>query len=115
MFINGLTIPSSDSMESQYKDSYSSKRSSSQNPHDSDQYSKKHKQVDSLKPSRQLSLRNLSLDTDDQDLVSFASPFGKVVSAVVFKGKGQGIIQMDDISSAIALVQHYSQTQAFIR
>jgi hypothetical protein len=67
------------------------------------------------KPSKIILIKNLPSDASEPELVSLASPFGRVSSILMMKGKGQAFVQMEDEISSTALVEHYSSEQPSIR
>lgn len=51
----------------------------------------------------------------EAELYTLCAPFGKVVTAVIMKGKGQALVQMQDQAGATALVDFYSKNPAMLR
>ncbi|KAL6058089.1 Polypyrimidine tract-binding protein 2 [Balamuthia mandrillaris] len=66
-------------------------------------------------PSPVVHVRNLPQDCSEQEITAIACPFGRVERVFMLKGKNQAFVQMQDLQTATALVQYYSQVQGNIR
>jgi len=60
------------------------------------------------KASRVLHVRNTPPDVSEVEVIRLGIPFGKVTNVLVLVGKGQAFIEMEELSAAQAMVQHFS-------
>ncbi|KAJ4460339.1 putative Polypyrimidine tract-binding protein 3 [Paratrimastix pyriformis] len=60
-------------------------------------------------PSRVLHLRNVTTDISQNDILTLAVPFGTVQHVVLLRAKNQCLLQFQDVASATAMLQYYSQ------
>lgn len=67
------------------------------------------------KVSKVLHCRNIPIDITEQELVAFASHFGRVTNVLILKGKSQAFIQMESERAAEELFNYHSSMQATIR
>jgi len=74
----------------------------------SGQDNKRLRMEDGGKASRVLHVRNTPPDVSEVEVIRLGIPFGKVTNVLVLVGKGQAFIEMEDLSSAQAMVQHFS-------
>eukprot|EP00026_Physarum_polycephalum_P002718 Phypoly_transcript_02726.p1 GENE.Phypoly_transcript_02726~~Phypoly_transcript_02726.p1 ORF type:complete len:556 (+),score=101.07 Phypoly_transcript_02726:920-2587(+) len=66
-------------------------------------------------PSKVIHIRNVPLETTEGELYTLCAPFGKVETAVIMKGKGQALVQMQEQAGATALVDFYTTNPAMLR
>eukprot|EP01094_Clydonella_sp_ATCC50884_P019089 TRINITY_DN365_c0_g1_i1.p1 TRINITY_DN365_c0_g1~~TRINITY_DN365_c0_g1_i1.p1 ORF type:complete len:508 (+),score=192.92 TRINITY_DN365_c0_g1_i1:219-1742(+) len=66
-------------------------------------------------PSRVLHVRGLPQDCTEPELIAVACAFGRVTNILMLKGKNQAFIEMQDETTATALVQYYNSVRATIR
>jgi len=60
------------------------------------------------KASRVLHVRNTPADVSEVEVIRLGIPFGKVTNVLVLVGKGQAFIEMEELSSAKAMVDHFA-------
>jgi polypyrimidine tract-binding protein 2 len=66
-------------------------------------------------PSKVIHFRNVTPDITQNDLLLLASPFGAVEQVVMMRSRNQALMQMKEVSSAINLMQYFSNVQAHVR
>ena len=58
-------------------------------------------------PSRVVHIRNVSSDANESDIMNLGLPFGKISNILLLKGKNQGLIEFQDLSSAKCMVSYW--------
>ncbi|BBM99468.1 hypothetical protein MPTK1_1g21460 [Marchantia polymorpha subsp. ruderalis] len=66
-------------------------------------------------PSKVLHVRNVGPEITEHDLLQLAQSFGVVQKVVMLRAKNQALLQMQDIPSAISVMQYYSTVQPSVR
>lgn len=66
-------------------------------------------------PSKVIHVRNVGLEISENDLLQLFQPFGVISKLVMLRAKNQALIQMQDIPTAIAVLQYYGNVQPSIR
>eukprot|EP00245_Coleochaete_scutata_P008098 TRINITY_DN240_c0_g1_i1.p1 TRINITY_DN240_c0_g1~~TRINITY_DN240_c0_g1_i1.p1 ORF type:complete len:476 (-),score=95.34 TRINITY_DN240_c0_g1_i1:459-1886(-) len=66
-------------------------------------------------PSKVIHVRNVGPEISEQDLQQLAQSFGAPHKIVVLRAKNQALIEMNDLSSAIQMIQYYTTMQASVR
>jgi polypyrimidine tract-binding protein 2 len=66
-------------------------------------------------PSKVLHVRNVGHEITENDLLQLVQPFGVVAKTVMLRAKNQALIQMQDVASAVNVVQYYTNTQPSVR
>lgn len=58
-------------------------------------------------PSKVVHIRNISSEANESDLMNLGLPFGKIANILLLKGKNQGLIEFQDLSSAQCMVSYW--------
>lgn len=66
-------------------------------------------------PSKVLHLRNLPESVRENEVAGLALPFGRVANILLLRQKNQALLEMEDVSSATALIGYYNQLPATLR
>jgi len=66
-------------------------------------------------PSRVIHIRNIPSDVSEAEVIHLGIPFGKVTNVLVLKGKNQAFLEMEDESSAVAMVNYFTNCAATLR
>lgn len=66
-------------------------------------------------PSKVLHIRNVGYEITENDLLQLVQPFGVVTKSVMLRAKNQALIQMQDVASAVNVVQYYTNVQPSVR
>ena len=66
-------------------------------------------------PSKVLHLRNLPESVRENEVAGLALPFGRVANILLLRQKNQALLEMEDVSSATALISYYNQLPATLR
>ncbi|GMY11202.1 polypyrimidine tract-binding protein homolog 3-like isoform X1 [Fagus crenata] len=66
-------------------------------------------------PSKVLHVRNVGYEITENDLLQLVQPFGAVTKTVMLRAKNQALIQMQDVASAVNVVQYYTNIQPSVR
>ena len=66
-------------------------------------------------PSRVIHIRNIPNDVTEPEIIHLGIPFGRVTNVLVLKGKNQAFLEMDDESSASAMVNYFTNCTAQLR
>ncbi|GAB2275289.1 hypothetical protein Dimus_010049 [Dionaea muscipula] len=65
--------------------------------------------------SKVIHVRNVGHEISENDLLQIFQPFGVISKLVMLRGKNQALVQMQDVASAINVVQFYANVQPNIR
>ncbi|KAM0947405.1 putative RNA recognition motif domain, nucleotide-binding alpha-beta plait domain superfamily [Dioscorea sansibarensis] len=66
-------------------------------------------------PSKVIHVRNVGLEISENDLHQLVQPFGVVTKLVMLRAKNQALLQMQDVDSAVNVLQCYTNTQPSVR
>ncbi|CAM6103065.1 unnamed protein product [Calypogeia fissa] len=66
-------------------------------------------------PSKVLHFRNVGPEITEHDLLQLSQSFGVVQKVVMLRAKNQALLQMQDVPSAINVMQYYSTIQPSVR
>uniref|UniRef100_A0A7C9EGN8 RRM domain-containing protein n=1 Tax=Opuntia streptacantha TaxID=393608 RepID=A0A7C9EGN8_OPUST len=66
-------------------------------------------------PSKVIHVRNVGHEITENDLLQLVQPFGSVTKLVMLRTKNQALMQMQDVASAINLVDYYTNLQPSVR
>uniref|UniRef100_A0A0K2TIC8 RRM domain-containing protein n=1 Tax=Lepeophtheirus salmonis TaxID=72036 RepID=A0A0K2TIC8_LEPSM len=66
-------------------------------------------------PSRVIHIRNIPADVSEAEIIHLGIPFGRVTNVLVLKGKNQAFLEMEAESSAIAMVNYFTNCVAQLR
>ncbi|XP_062148140.1 polypyrimidine tract-binding protein homolog 3-like [Alnus glutinosa] len=66
-------------------------------------------------PSKVLHVRNVGHEITENDLLQLVQQFGVVAKSVMLRAKNQALIQMQDVASAVNVVQYYTNIQPSVR
>lgn len=66
-------------------------------------------------PSKVIHVRNVGHEITENDLLELVQPFGSVAKLVMLRTKNQALMQMQDVASAINLVDYYTNVQPSVR
>ncbi|XP_039138281.1 polypyrimidine tract-binding protein homolog 3-like isoform X1 [Dioscorea cayenensis subsp. rotundata] len=66
-------------------------------------------------PSKVIHVRNVGLEITEIDLHQLVQPFGVVTKLVMLRAKNQALLQMQDVDSAVNVLQYYTNTQPSVR
>jgi polypyrimidine tract-binding protein 2 len=66
-------------------------------------------------PSRVIHIRNIPNDVTEAEIIHLGIPFGRVTNVLVLKGKNQAFLEMDEESSASAMVNYFTNCVAQLR
>uniref|UniRef100_A0A7N0TV63 RRM domain-containing protein n=1 Tax=Kalanchoe fedtschenkoi TaxID=63787 RepID=A0A7N0TV63_KALFE len=66
-------------------------------------------------PSKVIHIRNVGHEISENDLLQLVHPFGGVSKLVMLRAKNQALIQMQDMASAVSMLQYYSNVQPSVR
>ena len=79
----------------------------------------KRAKLDTLKapnaPSKVIHIRNIPNDVTEAEIIHLGIPFGRVTNVLVLKGKNQAFLEMDEESSASAMVNYFTNCVAQLR
>ncbi|KNA17164.1 hypothetical protein SOVF_082600 [Spinacia oleracea] len=65
--------------------------------------------------SKVIHVRNVGHEITENDLLQLVQPFGSVTKLVMLRTKNQALLQMQDMASAINLVDYYANVQPNVR
>ncbi|XP_074264295.1 polypyrimidine tract-binding protein homolog 3-like [Silene latifolia] len=66
-------------------------------------------------PSKVIHVRNVGQEITEGDLHQLVQPFGSVTKVVMLRTKNQALLQMQDLASAISLVDYFANSQPSVR
>lgn len=66
-------------------------------------------------PSKVIHVRNVGHEISENDLLQLFQPFGVITKLVMLRAKNQALVQMQDVASAINVLQFYATVQPSIR
>jgi polypyrimidine tract-binding protein 1 len=66
-------------------------------------------------PSKVIHIRNIPNDVTEAEIIHLGIPFGRVTNVLVLKGKNQAFLEMDEESSACAMVNYFTNCVAQLR
>ncbi|GMH31639.1 hypothetical protein Nepgr_033483 [Nepenthes gracilis] len=66
-------------------------------------------------PSKVIHVRNVGHEISENDLLQLFQPFGAITKLVMLRAKNQALVQMQDIPSAINVLQFYTNVQPSVR
>ncbi|KAJ4953308.1 hypothetical protein NE237_030140 [Protea cynaroides] len=66
-------------------------------------------------PSKVIHIRNVGHEISENDLLQLVQPFGAVTKLVMLRAKNQALLQMHDLTSAVNVLQYYTNVQPSIR
>lgn len=66
-------------------------------------------------PSKVIHVRNVGHEISENDLLQLFQPFGVIAKLVMLRAKNQALVQMQDVPSAINVLQFYANVQPTIR
>ncbi|KNA18626.1 hypothetical protein SOVF_069010 isoform A [Spinacia oleracea] len=66
-------------------------------------------------PSKVIHVRNVGHEISENDLLQLFQPFGVITKLVMLRAKNQALVQMQDVASAVSVLQCYTSTQPTIR
>ncbi|KAL2894475.1 Polypyrimidine tract-binding protein-like protein 3 [Bienertia sinuspersici] len=66
-------------------------------------------------PSKVIHVRNVGHEISENDLLQLFQPFGVITKLVMLRAKNQALVQMQDVPSAVSVLQYYTNTQPSIR
>lgn len=66
-------------------------------------------------PSKVIHVRNVGHEITENDLLQLVQPFGSVAKLVMLRTKNQALMQMQDVASAINLMDYYINVQPSVR
>eukprot|EP00096_Caligus_rogercresseyi_P001062 TRINITY_DN1166_c0_g1_i3.p1 TRINITY_DN1166_c0_g1~~TRINITY_DN1166_c0_g1_i3.p1 ORF type:complete len:633 (-),score=255.43 TRINITY_DN1166_c0_g1_i3:1506-3404(-) len=66
-------------------------------------------------PSRVIHIRNIPADVSEAEIIHLGIPFGRVTNVLVLKGKNQAFLEMEAESSAVAMVNYFTNCVAQLR
>lgn len=79
----------------------------------------KRAKLDTLKspnaPSKVIHIRNIPNDVTEAEIIHLGIPFGRVTNVLVLKGKNQAFLEMDEETSASAMVNYFTNCVAQLR
>lgn len=78
----------------------------------------KRAKLDNMKPgnpSRVIHIRNIPPDVSEAEIIHLGIPFGRVTNVLVLKGKNQAFLEMEDETSASAMVNYFTNCVAQLR
>jgi len=68
-----------------------------------------------IKPSRVIHIRNIPNDVTEAEIIHLGIPFGRVTNVLVLKGKNQAFLEMEEESSAVSMVNYFTNCVAQLR
>jgi len=68
-----------------------------------------------IKPSRVIHIRNIPNDVTEAEIIHLGIPFGRVTNVLVLKGKNQAFLEMEEETSAVAMVNYFTNCVAQLR
>ena len=68
-----------------------------------------------IKPSKVIHIRNIPNDVTEAEIIHLGIPFGRVTNVLVLKGKNQAFLEMEEESSAISMVNYFTNCVAQLR
>ncbi|XP_063066815.1 polypyrimidine tract-binding protein 3 isoform X3 [Engraulis encrasicolus] len=71
--------------------------------------------VSCLPVSRVLHVRKVPVEVSEPELISIATPFGRVTNLLMLKGKNQAFIEMASEEAAITMVNYYAAATPHVR
>ncbi|GMH21563.1 hypothetical protein Nepgr_023405 [Nepenthes gracilis] len=66
-------------------------------------------------PSKVIHVRNVGHEISEDDLLQLFQPLGVITKLVMLRAKNQALVQMQDIPSAVNVLQFYTNVQPSIR
>jgi len=79
----------------------------------------KRAKLDTLKspnaPSKVIHIRNIPNDVTEAEIIHLGIPFGRVTNVLVLKGKNQAFLEMEEETSACAMVNYFTNCVAQLR
>merc|ERR1719483_911855 len=68
-----------------------------------------------IKPSRVIHIRNIPNDVTEAEIIHLGIPFGRVTNVLVLKGKNQAFLEMEEETSAVSMVNYFTNCVAQLR
>merc|ERR1719270_1640786 len=68
-----------------------------------------------IKPSKVIHIRNIPNDVTEAEIIHLGIPFGRVTNVLVLKGKNQAFLEMEEESSAVSMVNYFTNCVAQLR
>ena len=68
-----------------------------------------------IKPSKVIHIRNIPNDVTEAEIIHLGIPFGRVTNVLVLKGKNQAFLEMEEESSAVSMVNYFTNCTAQLR
>ena len=68
-----------------------------------------------ITPSKVIHIRNIPNDVTEAEIIHLGIPFGRVTNVLVLKGKNQAFLEMEEESSAVAMVNYFTNCVAQLR
>merc|ERR1719245_2300979 len=68
-----------------------------------------------VKPSKVIHIRNIPNDVTEAEIIHLGIPFGRVTNVLVLKGKNQAFLEMEEESSAVSMVNYFTNCVAQLR
>merc|ERR1719195_1299686 len=72
-------------------------------------------QPSKIKPSKVIHIRNIPNDVTEAEIIHLGIPFGRVTNVLVLKGKNQAFLEMEEESSAVSMVNYFTNCVAQLR
>ncbi|KAK9757345.1 hypothetical protein RND81_01G156300 [Saponaria officinalis] len=66
-------------------------------------------------PSKVIHVRNVGHEISENDLLQLFQPFGVITKLVMLRAKNQALVQMQDVPSAMSVLQYFTNVQPTIR
>lgn len=66
-------------------------------------------------PSKVIHVRNVGHEIAETDLLQIFQPFGAISKLVMLRAKNQALVQMQDLTSAINVLQYYANVQPSVK
>ncbi|XP_052151206.1 polypyrimidine tract-binding protein homolog 3-like isoform X2 [Oryza glaberrima] len=66
-------------------------------------------------PSKVIHIRNVGHEISESELLQVVQPFGTVAKLVMLRAKNQALVQMEDLASAVNVIQYYNTIQPSVR
>jgi len=88
------------------------------NGHDNNNQDSKRLKMDGGKaaqPTRVIHIRNIPNEVSEAEIIHLGIPFGRVTNVLVLKGKNQAFLEMEEESSAVAMVNYFTNCAAQLR
>jgi polypyrimidine tract-binding protein 2 len=67
------------------------------------------------KPSKVIHIRNIPNDVTEAEIIHLGIPFGRVTNVLVLKGKNQAFLEMEEETSAVSMVNYFTNCVAQLR